>query len=230
MPYSTPNDVRLRAVGMTEEVVPDVSSTSLNLTTCIEEADAEIDEAARAGDYQVPFDPAPERIRALSAVGALARARRALELGNQPAADRGPYRREFDAGLELLRQGGLDLGTVTVSGEHVVIPTADREWAQLPHRGLLAGSVTATNETGTFTYVEDRREYEPGYRRDSVKDYEVDHRAGRLRRLLGGRIAPAETLSVSYEYYYRQPGRAQDAEYAGRTAAADRLTRLDQRD
>jgi len=35
---------------------------------------------------------------------------------------------------------------------------------------------------------------------------------------------------VSYEYYYRQPGRAQDAEYAGRTAAADRLTRLDQRD
>jgi hypothetical protein len=230
VPYSTPNDVRLRAVGMTEEVIPDVSSTSLNLTTCIEEADAEINEAARAGDYEVPFDPAPDRIRDLSAVGALARARRALELGNQPAAEPDTYRREFDAGLELLRQGKLDLGTVAVSDELTVMPTADRDWVQLPHRGLILGSVTVANEAGTFTYVEDRREYEPGYRPDSVKDYEMDHRAGLLRRLLGGRISPGQTVSVGYEYYYRQPGRAQDAEYAGRTAAADRLTRLDQRD
>ena len=67
MPYCIPDDVRLRAVGMTEEVIPDVSSSSLNLTTCIAEADGEIDEAARAGDYEVPFSPVPDRIRDLSA-------------------------------------------------------------------------------------------------------------------------------------------------------------------
>jgi len=228
MPYSTPNDIRLRAVGLTAEVIPDVSSTSLNLTTCIAEADAEIDEAGRAGDYEVPFDPVPDRICDLSAVGALGRARRGLQLGNQPAAAPDPYRRDFDAGLDLLRRGALDLGTVVASAEQVVMPTDDGDWAQLAHRGILAGSVTLTNTAATFTYVEDRREYEPGYRPDAVKDYQVEHRAGRLRRLLGGRIGAGQTVLASYEYYYRQPGTAQDAEYAGRTASSDHLLRLDQ--
>lgn len=228
MPYCTPNDVRLRAVGMTEEVVPDVSSSSLNLTTCIAEADAEIDEAGRAGDYEAPFDPVPDRLRDLSAVGALARARRGLQLGNQPAAEADPYLAEFEAGLDLLRRGALDLGTVVVSGEQAVAPAEDGDWAQLAHRGMLKGSVAVTNAAGTFTYVEDRREYEPGYRPDAVKDYQMDHRGGRLRRLSGGRIGRGETVLAGYEYYRRQPGRTQDAEYAGRTASSDDLLRLDQ--
>jgi hypothetical protein len=107
VPYSTANDVRMRAVGMTEEVIPDVSSTSLNLTTCIAEADAEIDEAAFTGDYVVPFDPVPERVAHLSAIGALARARRGLQAGNQLSAEPDPYRQEFEAGLAALRAGRL---------------------------------------------------------------------------------------------------------------------------
>ncbi len=228
MPYSTPNDVRLRAVGMTEEVIPDISSSSLNLTTCIAEADGEIDEAARAGDYEVPFSPVPDRIRDLSASGALARARRGLQLGNQSAAEPDPYRSEFEAGLDLLRRSALDFGTVLVSGEQVVMPADDSDWAQLAHRGILTGSVTLTNESASFAYVEDRREYQPDYRPNSVKDHQMDHRGGRVRRLLGGRLAGGQTVLASYDYYYRQPGRAQDAEYAGQTASSDQLLRLDQ--
>jgi len=228
MPYCTPNDVRLRAVGMTAEVIPDVSSSSLNLTTCIAEAEAEINEAARAGDYEVPFDPAPTRVSDLCALGALARARRALQLGHQPTEEPDPYRREFEAHLELLRRGQLDLGTVVVSGETAILPADEADWAQLAHRGLLQASVTLTNEAGSFTYVEDRRQYEPGYRPHAVKDYQVDHRAGRLGRLSGGRLGPGQTVKVGYEYYYRQPGRGDESEYEGRTASADQLLRLDQ--
>jgi len=227
MPYSTPNDVRIRSVGMTQEVIPDVSSTSLNLTTCIAEADGEIDEAARAGDYEVPFDPVPDRVRDLSAIGALARARRALQVGNQPVEQPDSYRQEFEAGLSLLRRGQLDLGTVVVSGEAVVMPMDEAGWAQLAHRGLLLGSVTLTNESGTITYAEDRREYEPASSA-SVVDYHVDHRGGRLRRLLGGRIAAGQMVKASYQYYRRQPTRPEEAEYQGRTASADRLPRLDE--
>lgn len=229
MGYCTPDDVRQRAVGMTAEVIPDVSSGSLNLTTCIEETDAEIDEAARAGDYEAPFDPAPERIRHLSATGALGRARRGLQLGNQPEAGPDPYWEEFTSGLQLLREGRLDLGTVTVSAAPVVIPVDDGESAELGHAGVALGSVTLTDEAGAFTYVEDRKAYEPGYRADSVKDYVVDHRRGRVRRLSGGRIAPGQTVLASYEYFLRQPHRAQDAEYAERTASAGEMRRLDQR-
>lgn len=228
MPYCTPNDVRLRAVGMTEEVIPDVSSSSLNLTTCIAEAEAQIDEAARAGDYEAPFDPIPDRIRDLSAIGALARARQGLQLANQPNAEPDPYLREFEAGLGLLREGALDLGTVTVTDEGVALPVSDGEWARLAHQGVLRASATVTDSAGAVTYVEDRGEYEPSYRPGSVKDYRVDHRAGRMLCLLGGRIAPGQTVLASYQYYYRQPGRAQDAEYAGTTASADELLRMDQ--
>ena len=228
MPYCTPNDVRLRAVGMTEEVIPDVSSGSLNLTTCIAEADAEVDEAGRAGDYEVPFDPAPDRIRDLSAVGALGRARRALELGNQTSTQPDPYRQEFETGLELLRKGALDLGTVVVSGEAVVMAQTDSEWAQLAHRGVLLASMTLTNQAGSFTHVEDRHDYDPDYQSGAVKDYRVDHRGGRICWLSGGRIGPGQTALASYEYFRRQPGSAQDAEYAGRTASVDRLMRGDE--
>jgi len=228
MGYCTPDEVRQRAVGMTSEVIPDVSSSSLNMTTCISEADAEIEEAARAGDYEVPFDPVPERVQHLSALGALARARRALQSGNQPSELPDPYWEQFEAGLALLRAGELDLGTVEVADEPVSIPVDDGVWAPLGHAGIALGSVTLTNEAGSFTYVEDRREYEPGYRPEAVKDYEVDHRSGRVRRLSGGRIAPGQPVLVSYEYFYRQPHRAQDAEYAERTASGDVVRRADQ--
>jgi len=227
MGYCTPGDVRLRAVGMTEEVIPDVSSSSLNLATCIAEAGAEIDEAARAGDYEAPFDPVPERIQHLSAVGALAHARRGLQLGNQPAELPDPYWEQFGAGLALLRAGELDLGTVEVVDEQVSIPTDDGAWALLGHGGVVRGSLVVTDGPGSFTYVEDRSEYEPGYRPDAVKDYEVDHRRGRVRRLSGGRIAAGQTVLASYEYFYRQPHQPQDAEYAERTASGDVVRRGD---
>jgi hypothetical protein len=213
---------------MTEEVIPDVSEGSLSLTTCIAEAEGEVDEAARAGGYETPFDPVPDRVRDLCAVGALAKARRALELGNQPGEQADPYRSEFEAGLDLLRRGRLDLGTVKVEGEHVTVPTDDGDWTALAHRGLLRGSVTVTNDAGTFTYVQDRGDYEPGYRIGSIKDYQVEHREGRLRRLSGGRITPGQALVVSYEYSYRRPSRADEAEYEGRTASGGELVRGDQ--
>ncbi len=181
MPYCTPTDVRLRAVGMTAQVIPDVSSGSLNLTTCIAEAEGEIEEAARAGGYETPFDPAPARIRDLCAIGALARARRALQLGNQPTETPDPYRRELEAGLALLRQGELDLGIVAVTAEAATFPEGDGDWAQLAHRGLLLGSVIITDEAGSLTYCEDRADYESGYQPEAVKDYRLDHREGGWR-------------------------------------------------
>ncbi len=117
MPYCTPTDVRLRAVGMTEAVIPDVSSSSLNLTTCIAEADAEIDEAAAAAGLAVPLDPVPDRIAHLSAIGALARARRGLEVGNKGSAGVDPYQQEFEAGLALLRGGELPSSDVVTRGD-----------------------------------------------------------------------------------------------------------------
>ena len=227
MSYCTPDEVRQRAVGMTSEVIPDVSSDSLNLATCIAEAGAGIDEAARAGDYEVPFNPVPERIQHLSAVGALAHARRGLQLGNQPAELPDPYWEQFEAGLALLRAGGLDLGTVEVVDEQVATPTEDGVWAPLGHCGMLTGSMTLTDEGGSFTFVEDRSEYEPGHRPDAVKDYQVDHRRGRVRRLSGGRITAGQMVLASYEYFHRQPHRAQDAEYAERTASGDTVRRGD---
>ena len=221
MPYCTPNDVRLRAVGMTEEVIPDVSSGSLNLTTCIADAEVEIEEAGRTGDYEVPFDPVPELIGQLAATGALVRARRALELAG--ADD--PYRREYQIGLELLRRGQLDLGTVEVNSESVAMPAEDGEWGQLAHRAVCQGTVVVKNDSASFTYTEERRGYEPDYRPDAIKDYVVDHDFGRLRRTSESRIAPGQALEVSYEYYRRQTGRPQNTGYAGRTAEAGEVRR-----
>ena len=221
MPYCTPNDVRLRAVGMTEEVIPDVSSGSLNLTTCIAEAEVEIEEAGRTGDYEVPFDPVPELIGQLAATGALVRARRALEL----VGEDDPYRREYQIGLELLRRGQLDLGTVAVNSESVTMPTEEGDWAQLAHRAVCQGTVVMTNDSASFTYTEERRGYDPDYRPDAIKDYVVDHDLGRLRRTRESQIAPGQTVKVSYEYYRRQAGRPQNAGYAGRTAEVGEVRR-----
>ncbi len=221
MPYCTPNDVRLKAVGMTEEVIPDVSSGSLNLTTCIAEAEVEIEEAGRTGDYEVPFDPVPELIGQLAATGALVRARRALEL----AGEDDPYRREYQIGLELLRRGQFDLGTVTVNSESVTMPMEEGDWVQLAHRAVCLGSVTVTDASSSFTYTEGRRVYEPDYRPEAIKDYVVDHDLGRLRRTRESRIAPGQGVKVSYEYYRRQAGRPQNLGYAGRTAEVGEVRR-----
>ncbi len=229
MAYSSPNDCRVRTVGMNTLVVPDVSSTSLNLTACIAEAEALIDEAGRQGDYAVPFSPTPARIRDLSAVGAIARARRALEMGNQEtlSADLGGYQREFEEGLRLLREGAMDLGTSTVSGEAVTMAEDYFTWAKLAYGGLVPGSVTLTSSGGVTTYAEDRAQYDADYLPAEVKDYEVDHRAGRVRRLSGGRIGAGEQVLVSYEYYYRQPAAVEDAEYAGKAPAVGEMRRGD---
>jgi hypothetical protein len=210
-------------------VIPDVSSTGLNLMTCIGEADALIDEAGRQGDYAVPFSPTPERIRDLSAAGAIARARRALDLGNQETLSEtfDGYQREFEEGLRLLREGLLDLGTSVVSAEAVVMAGDYSTWARLAYGGLALGSVTLVSSGGGTAYTEDRGEYDADYLPAAVKDYQVDHRRGRVRRLSGGRIGCGEQVEVSYEYYYRQPANEQDAEYGGKSAAVGELRRKD---
>ena len=228
MPYSTPNDCRVRTVGITTLVIPDTSSTQLNLTTCISEADAEIDEAARAGNYESPFDPVPARVLSLSAIGGIAKARRALELGNQDQLSRVTerYLTELELGLERLRAGALDLGTVTVNSEGAALG-ATEAWTKLAHRALLPESVTVANAAGTFTYVEDRSAYDPSYLPDTTKDYLVDHREGKLRRTESSRVANGETVQVSYQYYYRQSAPLGDEEYSRRTASAGDLLRGD---
>jgi len=229
MGYSTPGECRVRTVGMNTLVIPDVSSAGLNLTTCIAEADALIDEAGRQGDYAVPFSPAPERIRDLSAVGAIARARRALDLGNQEALSEtfDGYQREFKEGLRLLREGAMDLGTSVVSSEAAVVPPDYSTWTRLGHGGLVPGSVTLVSSGGVTTYTEDRGEYDSDYLPAAVKDYEVDHLRGRMRRLSGGRMGAGEQVTVSYEYYYRQPANPEDAEYGGKSVAVGELRRGD---
>ena len=223
MPYCTPADVRLRAVGMTEEVIPDISSSSLNLTTCVAEAEAAVDEAGRTGEYEIPFvDPVPAPITQLTVAGALARARRGLEL----AGEDDPYRQESEAGLEMLRRGQFNLGTVTVnSSEAVAMPAEDGDWVQLAHRAACQGSVVVKNESLSFTYTEERRGYQPGYRPDAIKDYVVDHDLGRIRRTPESRTAPGQIVKANYEYYRRQPGRPQNAEYARRTAQVGEIRR-----
>ena len=229
MGYCTPGDCRMRTVGMNTLVIPDVSSTSLNLTTCIAEAEARIDEAGRAGNYAVPFSPVPERIRDLSAAGAIARARRALELGNQEtlSVEFNDYQREFEEGLRLLREGALDFGTTAVSGELVAMPEDYSTWARLAHGGIVLGSVTVTSSGGVTTYTEDRSEYDADYLPAAVKDYAVDHRQGRVQRLSGGRMGAGEPVEAAYEYFYRQPVDMQDAEYGEKSAATGELRRED---
>jgi hypothetical protein len=117
MPYSTPTDVRIRAIELTIEVIPDTSADSLNLTTCIAEADAAIDEAAAAGGQTVPFTTVPAWVAHLSAVGALARARRGLQAGNQPSLPDDPYGLEFEAGLARLRGGEAPMGDVVTRAD-----------------------------------------------------------------------------------------------------------------
>jgi hypothetical protein len=85
--------------------------------------------------------------------------------------------------------------------------------------------VVVKNEAGSFTYAEERRGYEADYRPDATKDYLVDHDLGRLRRTEESRIAPGQTVLVSYDYYRRQAGRPQNAGYAGRTAEVGELRR-----
>lgn len=234
MAYSTPNDCRIRTVGVTTLVVPDVSSTALNLTVCIAEADAEIDEAARAGDYEAPLGDVnstapPTRIRNLSAIGAIAKARRALDLGQQKGEGGAHdlYQREFARGLELLREGRMDLGAVSVSSEGVTMASDYETWAPLAHAGVVMESVSLQNAAGALTYTEDRSAFDPAYLPDAVKDYEVNYVQGKVRRCSGGRIAVGQEVRAAYQYFWRQPGSVQDSEYAGRTARGSAMRRDD---
>ena len=119
------------------------------------------------------------------------------------------------------------MGTVEIVDEQFAIPQDDGEWAALAHAWVVRGILVVTDGSGAFAFVEDRIDYEPGYRPDAVKDYQVDHRRGRVRRLSGGRIAPSQTVLASYTFFRRQPHQAQDAEYAERTASEDSVRRGD---
>jgi len=203
-----------------------VSSSGLCLATCLAQTTAEVEEAGRAGEYEVPFAPVPERIRWLTATGAVARARQALELAGQEAqgATAESYLAAYREGLSLLRQGRMDLGTVSVTSQGLVLPADYEHWAELGHRGIVLGSVSLV--AGDYVLVEDRSEYDPGDPVE-VKDYLVDHREGRIRRLSGGRAGAGETCTVSYRYFYKQPPGVQKSDYTGSGVQMGMLGRQD---
>ncbi len=207
-------------------MIPDVSSTGLNLATCLAEADEEINEAARAGDYEAPFAVTPARVKWLAAIGAVAKARRALELGSQaePGGTTDAYQTEFQAGLALLRQGRLDLGTVRVESQAVTLPADYEQWVSLGHGGVVLGSMELRCSGVLLT--EDRHTYDPADP-SGVKDYVLDHRLGRVRRLAGGDSPAGGLCTATYEYFLKQPAGLQEPEYGGRSAQVGDLGRLD---
>jgi len=226
MSYATPADCRRISVGLEAEVIPDTSSLGLSLTTCLAETTAEIDEAARAGNYEAPFSPVPERVQYLAAVGAVAKARRALELAGQdePGRTTDAYLVDYEEGLGLLRQGRMDLGTVEVSSQGLVLPTDYEQWGSLGHGAVMLGSVSLA--AGEASYQEDRSDYDPEDPA-GVKDFLVDHRQGRLRRLPGGRTAGGTLCTISYRYLYKQPAGLQEPDYTGTSAQMGTLGRRD---
>jgi len=226
MSYATADDCRRISVGLEPAVIPDTSSAGLEFASCLAETDAEIDEAARGGNYEAPFGPVPERIRWLAAVGTVAKARRALELGSQE--EEGPvtaaYLDQYRQGLDLLRRGRMDLGTVSVASQGLTLPPDYEQWASLGHGGIVLGSVQLA--CGGSEYREDRSDYDP-QDPTGTKDYLVDHRLGRLRRLAGGRAGAGAECTVAYEYFDKQPTGLQEPDYTGTGAQMGVLGRHD---
>jgi len=215
MAYSLASDARELLSLLTEDVIADTAVGSLSIERCRVTADAAIDEAARAGNYDAPFQVTSTAsgshatlnwVRDASAVGAVSYARRGLELAHadKESAAALLFEREFEARLDRLRKGEVDLGTL-VHSQSLTIPDELYTWAGLNKGGIAQGSVRLTDEGGQVAFVEDRSVYEELYRLGVPKDYEVDHVRGRVRALVGGRIAPGSAVEVSFTYFVKQP-------------------------
>ena len=192
--YSTPTQCRQLTVGMTTIVIPDSHAANLNLNTCISNADSDIDGAANAGNYLVPFGSVssgttPSKIQYLSAIGAVAKARRALDLGNQGDISEvaNEYFNEFLAGLRDLSEAKMDLGTFVATQNITFDNDSNYEtWMPLSYNSIKYRSVNLVNSSSTQTYIENRK-YET-WLISQDKDYEIDYKNGRKRRLDGGAI------------------------------------------
>jgi hypothetical protein len=239
MSYSLPPDAREILHLLTADVIADTAVGSMSLESCRALADADIDEAARAGNYDVPFSTTSTAsgayaaiawVRRTSALGAVAYARRGLELAQkgreaQVASD---YEDDFRSRLLMLRDGKVDLGTA-VHSQSLTLPPDFYTWAELEKAAVVLGSVSATNTSGTVSYLEDRSAYEELYRAGVPKDFEVDHTFGKMRLTPGGKLAPGGVVNVSYSHFIKQPARPQETELRGETAQMGKLRRTDLR-
>jgi hypothetical protein len=239
MPYSLPSDAREILHLLTADVIADTAVGSMSLESCRGLADADIDEAARAGNYDVPFSATSTAsgtyaaiawVRRTSALGTVAYARRGLELAQkgreaQVASD---YEADFRSRLRMLREGKVDLGTA-VHSQALTLPPDFYTWAELEKAGIVLGSVSATDTSGTVSYIEERSAYEDLYRPGVPKDFEVDHTFGRARLISGGELAPGAVMNLSYTYFLKQPARPQETELRGETAQMGKLRRTDLR-
>jgi hypothetical protein len=237
MPYSLPSDAREILHLLTTDVIADTAVGSLSLESCRALSDSDIDEAARAGNYDVPFSTTSTAsgtyanvawLRRTSALGTVACARRGLEFAQkgQEAQVASDYEADFRSRLQRLREGKADLGTA-VHSQSLALPPDAYTWAELEKAALALGSVTATNTSGTVSYLEDRGAYEDLYRPGVPKDFEVDHTFGRLRLVSGGKLAPGASINLSYTYFIKQPARPQENELRGETAQMGKLRRTD---
>ena len=237
MGYSLGSDARELLALLTEEVIADTAVGSLSLARCRQAADAAIDEAARAGNYDVPFSVTSTAsgsyasigwVRDGSAIGTVVYARRGLE--SVGAAAEGAagllFEKEFEARLERLRKGEVDLGTA-VHSQSLAIPAEYYTWGSLDKRGLVKGSARMTTGEGAVEFVEDRSAYDETYRLGVVTDYEVEHVGGRVRALPGGRIATGAGVMVSYTYFIKQPAIAEEEQARARTVEAGQVARTD---
>lgn len=238
MAYSFATDVRQIVAELSASVIANTAVGSLSMADCIALADSQIDEAALAGNYDSPFTAIsstatpPDWVRRTSAIGAAGFALRALQAGQGIAAseEQNAYLLDFDNRLERLRQSLIDLGTA-INSQQVTLAADYDTWTGLAKRGLQLGSVTVTNTGGTTTYVEDRafgpERYEAYYRVDTTKDYEIDHRLGRIRALDGGGIAKSQVVNLSYTYYLKMPPSREEEAYREESVQVGQLGRND---
>jgi hypothetical protein len=237
MGYSLGSDARELLSLLTEDVVADTAVGSLSLARCRQAADGAIDEAARAGNYDAPFSVTSTAsgpyasigwVRDASAIGTVVYARRGLEsVGAAADGTAGLlFEKEFEARLERLRKGEVDLGTA-VHTQALTIPAEYYTWASLDKRGLVQGSARMTDDDGLVEFVEERWSYDETYRLGVAKDYEVDHVRGKVRALPVGRIAPGASVVVSYTHFVKQPAMVEEEQAKARTVEAGQVARTD---
>jgi len=231
--YSYAWEARYLCAKLDSTVISDASANTISLAACRNLADNAIDEAARAGNYDVPFGVTSTSsgsqaentwVRDLSKIGTVAYALRGTAFPMAEAAEPDTaFLEDFDARLALLRDGVADLGTVTRC-ETVTMPDNESTWYHLGKGALKLASVRVL--VGTTVYLEDRRNYEEDYYPAETHHFEVDHVRGLIRALDAGALQSA-TVVVSYEYYLKQPAPAIEAMAAGRAIETGLLIRRD---
>lgn len=233
--YSLPNDARILVFGLTESViVSTVAAGTLSMDGFRSVVDARIDEAAQAGNYDVPFPltwasslstATNQWVRDTSAIGVVAHALRGLSVSGQyeAAPEVMGYWNDFQARLDGLRKSEVDLGTV-VNTETITLPDNEQTWYRLAKRGLKRGTAVAV--VGSTTYLEDRSRYEEWYYPDEAHDYQVDHTRGLIRALEEGALQSV-AVTFSYSYFLRQPAPEGESEAGGNTIEQGMMVRTD---